>query len=421
MSNLQRDPFRHALDLDIGDALPVMSVGICVMFITCVHQGFELYGSDRSFVECVSVMRRTYPDAHIEVVLPREGPIVGLLAGVCSRIVFEPIWVLRRKNLRWLMTLGLLSLPLAMWRAIRRFGQSDLVYINTSVIVDYAIVARWFSRKALLHIHEIPEGAALTLLRAMALWSRADIIFNSEATRRTFALPAKAQSQVIYNGVAGPALSEACGYDGTRPLRVAMLGRISRIKGQEILIDAVKMLPQEARERLQIRMVGSAFEDTGQQDALVARITNAGLVDCVVLEPFTTNTADIYQWADVVVVPSRLPESLGRVAIEAMSFERMVIASNIGGLSEVVDHATTGWLVPPGDVKALSDCLVCILERPSVLQGFGVAGRQRFETIFSEDIVSKIFARAISQKLVGQFHSSEHGIEETTHSKAVQC
>ncbi len=80
------------------------------MRILCVHQGYELYGSDRSFVESVAALREAWPDADIEVVLPRDGPIVAPLRSRASRVRFAPIWVLRRSAIARLATLGVLLL-----------------------------------------------------------------------------------------------------------------------------------------------------------------------------------------------------------------------------------------------------------------------------------------------------------------------
>ena len=87
------------------------------MNITCVHQGYELYGSDRSFVETVHAIRAAFPAATIEVVLPQHGPIVRLLEPLASRITIEPLWILRRKDLKTLATIGLLRLPGPILRA----------------------------------------------------------------------------------------------------------------------------------------------------------------------------------------------------------------------------------------------------------------------------------------------------------------
>jgi glycosyltransferase involved in cell wall biosynthesis len=369
------------------------------MKIACVHQGYELYGSDRCFIERVAAMRAAFPEAKIEVVLSRSGPIVKELEGKADRIVFEPIWVLRRRALPRLLALGAVELPLAVARAMQRFAENDLVYVNTSVIVDYMLAARFFNRKALLHIHEIPEGAVLRVLRGLARWANAEIIFNSRATKEAFAPLGEKNSVVIYNGLRGPAQAEPTTFDGTRPLRILQLGRVNRIKGQEVLLGAVAALPEELRHRLELRLVGGAFENPEAEQNLAHLTRELGLTERVRLEPFVEDPSDLYHWADIVAVPSRLPESLGRVAIEAMSFGRPPIVSAIGGLTEVVVDGVTGWHTPPGDVGSLAQRLREILLAPEKWRDFGPAGRVRFETLFSEAAAAEKIAAIVAKKL----------------------
>lgn len=367
--------------------------------IACIHQGYELYGSDRSFAESVAALRQAYPSAEIEVVLPRDGPIRGLLEANASRIVIEPLWVLRRRNLPRLVATAPVVLPLAVLRAARRLRRCDLVYINTSVIVDHVLAARFFPGKALQHIHEIPEGATRKLLRRLVLWGRARLIFNSRATREAFEPPPGLPSDVIYNGVAGPADWAPTDYDGKRSLRVLMLGRINRIKGQEVLLAALASLPPEIRDRVETRIVGSAFEDPGLEIALREAVTSAGLVSHVSVEPFLDDPTPLYRWADVVAVPSRRPESLGRVAIEAMAFGRPPLASAIGGLREVVEDGITGRLLPPGDADALAQALAEIVGKPDRLAPMARAGRERFTSLFSERAVAQAIAAVADDML----------------------
>ena len=352
------------------------------MRINCIHQGYELYGSDRSFVETVAAIRASYPQAEVEAVLPRRGPIVSALAGLAD-IRIEPLLILRRRGLSTIVATAPVTLPAALLRARARFARSDLVYINTSVVADHLLMARFFRHRAIVHVHEIPEGRILQGLRALLLWSGATIVFNSRATREAFALPPERPSHVIYNGVAGPAAPEPTTYDGTRPLRVLMLGRISRIKGQEVMVEALCRLPEEVAGRIELRIVGNAFEDAGREAALAALVAERGLGDRVRLSPFVDDPADLFRWSDVVAVPSRLPESLGRVAIEAMAYGRPVVASAIGGLREVVDGGRTGWLVRPDDPAALAAALAEVVRRPAAWHGFGAAARQRYEAMFS--------------------------------------
>jgi glycosyltransferase involved in cell wall biosynthesis len=352
------------------------------MRITCVHQGYELYGSDRSFIESVAAIRAGFPDAEIDVVLPRHGPIETLLRVSASRVLIEPLWVLRRRDLARLLTVDLMRLPGAVLRAYRRLRRSDIVYLNTTVLADSMLAARFCPGRTIIHVHELPQGAVLGVLRTLIRWSQAEVIFNSQSSRRAFDLPEELRSSVIYNGVAGPPRPEPSTYDGSRPLRLLMLGRISRIKGQEVLVEALAKL--DVPMRPEVRIVGGAFEDSQREDQLAKMIDDAGLHTSIALQPFVSDPASLYRWADVVVVPSRLPESLGRVAIEAMAFSRPPVASAIGGLMEVVDDGRTGWLVEPGSADALAATLQSIISHPASWSSFPKAGRARYEALFSE-------------------------------------
>jgi glycosyltransferase involved in cell wall biosynthesis len=369
------------------------------MKIACIHQGYELYGSDRCFAESVAALREAYPAAEIEVVLPRGGPIVAALAPHATRISFEPLFVLRRKTLTRLALTGWFALPLALLRAARRFARADLVYINTSVVLDYQLVARAFPGKALLHIHEIPTGLARRLLRGVALWSGARLVFNSRATRDSFAAPAGRAHEVIYNGLDGPPAALPATYDGARSLRLALIGRINRIKGQDVLVAALQRLPPPTRARIEARMVGGAFENPALEAKLRDEVAAAGLSAKVSVEPFVADTAPVYAWADVVVAPSKLPESLGRTAIEAMSFGRPALVSAIGGLTEVVADGQTGWHVPPGDADALAAQLEAIVACPEEWRGFAAKARARYELMFSRKAAAEALAAAAARTL----------------------
>jgi glycosyltransferase involved in cell wall biosynthesis len=364
------------------------------MRIVCVHQGYELYGSDRCFVESVAAFRAAFPQAQIEIVLPREGLISEPLAPLADKISYEPLFVLRRKTLARLALTWPVALPAALWRARRRLVNADLCYINTSVVLDYQIMARFFPGRSLLHIHEITTGRTRAVFRALALWSGARLVFNSRATRDNFAPPKDRPFDVIYNGIDGPVAPEPVNYDGTRPLRLALIGRINRIKGQDVLLAALARLPVSTRARFSVRMVGGAFENPALETKLREDVAAAGLQEIVSVEPFAADTAPIYRWADVVVAPSKLPESLGRTAIEAMSYARPALVSAIGGLTEVVSDGETGWHVPPGDAEALAQNLILLVAAPGQWASFGRKARARYEALFSRRAAADALAAA---------------------------
>jgi glycosyltransferase involved in cell wall biosynthesis len=373
------------------------------MRIVCVHQGYELYGSDRCFIDSVAALRDAWPQADIEVVLPREGPIVAPLRALATRITIEPLFILRRRGFVRLVATAPFRLAGALRRAVRRMRAADLVYVNTVMVVDYLIAARFFAAKTLVHVHEIPDGAKLALFRALLRWSRAEAIFNSKATRSAYALPAGRPQHVLYNGIAVPPEARPADYDDRRPLRLLMLGRINRIKGQDLLIEALAQLPNCAARRLEVRIVGETFEnDVAREQALHAAANDAGLQCTVRFEPFQPDPAPLYRWADIVTVPSRLPEALGRVAIEAMAHGRPALVARIGGLTEIVEDRVSGWVVPPNDAEQLARTIVEIVTHPESWRDYGAAARARFETVFAAPAIAQQLQAIVRARVTAQ-------------------
>jgi len=169
-----------------------------------------------------------------------------------------------------------------------------------------------------------------------------------------------------------------------------MLGRINRIKGQDLLIEALALLPDEIAQRLHVRIVGETFEnDRVREEALRKAVRDAGLESMVRFEPFQADPAPLYRWADMVVVPSRLPEALGRVAIEAMAHRRPPLVTRIGGLPETVEDRVSGWIVAPNDAPALAHTLSEIVANPAEWKGYGGAARARFEATFAAPAIAR--------------------------------
>ena len=373
------------------------------MRIAFVHQGYELYGSDRSFIETVTALAE--PGGDVEAVIPRAGPIEAPLAATGARVVIEPrLWILRRRHLATLATLGLVRLVPALWRAARRFRRCDLVYVNTAVVLDHLVAARFFPGKAVVHVHEMPIGVARRVLRALLIWSRAELVFNSRATAAAYGLDGRQPTHVVHNGVAPPRRTTPASYDGTRPLRALMVGRINRDKGQDVLIEALAALPGAVRDRLEIRIVGGSFEDPELEAALKATVRREALAATVSFLPFTDDPEPHFHWADIVIVPSKTTESLGRVAIEAMSHGRPPVVSGLGGLREGGADGVTGWGLPPADADALSAQLARIVTEPASWRDFPEAARRRYAELFSPAVaaarIRDIVGRKVGARLI---------------------
>ena len=78
----------------------------------------------------------------------------------------------------------------------------------------------------------------------------------------------------------------------------------------------------------------------------------------------------------MLVLPSIVEEGLGMVLVEAGLMGRPVVASDIGGIRDIVRHGENGFLVPPGDPKALANAIVSVLKDRDLARRMGIAGRR---------------------------------------------
>jgi glycosyltransferase involved in cell wall biosynthesis len=367
--------------------------------ILCVHPHYDLYGSDRCFIESVASLRAAFPDARIRVLLPKPCRLSILIKPFADEVSVAPLWVVRKRYLRRLLTRDLFSLPQALARAYACFRASDLVYINTITAIDYMVVASLFRRKTILHVHEAPAGVVGWALGMLVRAIRIPTIFNSKATCESFSLPATVPSYVLYNGIKGPETIELSSYDGERPLRVLMLGRLSRGKGQDVLIEACARLPRSLLDRLDIRIVGSSFDaHVKLEEDLRQRAKRLPRPDVIRFEPFVADTRAVFEWCDLAVIPSRVPEGFGRVAVEAMSFGRPAIVAAHGGLKEIVIDGVNGWHFAPNDADALARQLKRAINSPESIRGFGRAGRARYQSLFSAALVDEQFRWIVHER-----------------------
>jgi glycosyltransferase involved in cell wall biosynthesis len=365
------------------------------MKILCVHPGYELYGADRSFALAMSALLAGFPAAHIKVVLPQEGPIIELLPlGKLDRKI-GPLWILRRRTLLRSFTLDIWRNIRALVAAYRDMRAADLIYINTIIVFDYILMSRFMSKPVIVHVREIPNGIELVIFKKLLLWSRASLIYNSEATRSAFRMPRHVAGRIVYNGVDIPELIEQ-GQVRELKAKVLMIGRLNHWKGQEVLIDAVDQLTPAEQAGLEVRIVGSTFDNQDDfRERFERKIAEKRLTDVIRIDPFEPDPSSSYRGADLVVVPSRLPEPFGRVAIEAMGFSKPVVASRHGGLIEIVREGETGRFFGPGRADELCAVLREFLANRDIYRSYGVAGRRRFEALFTTEQSNRAFIAAI--------------------------
>lgn len=191
---------------------------------------------------------------------------------------------------------------------------------------------------------------------------------------------------VVHNGVAlnrytptpAAAAKASLDLDPDAPV-AAVVGRLAPEKGQETAVRAWRrVVDQHPRARLLLVGDGALLEP------LRALAEELELGDAVRFAGFQSDPRPFMTAADVVLLPS-LSEGLPLAALEAMALGRPVIASDVGGLPEVVLPGETGLLLPAGDAGALADAALSLFANPARAADLGAAGRARVEAHFDAD------------------------------------
>ncbi|MDA0655697.1 MAG: glycosyltransferase family 4 protein [Proteobacteria bacterium] len=140
---------------------------------------------------------------------------------------------------------------------------------------------------------------------------------------------------------------------------ILMPGRLTRWKGQAVLIEALAALKD-----IEVRclFVGDDQGRTAYRQELLSLVRRRGLEGMVHFVGHCNDMAAAYMLADVVVSASTDPEGFGRVMAEAQALGKPVIASNHGASGELIVPNETGWLVPPADPEALGEMLKQVLQ-----------------------------------------------------------
>ena len=178
------------------------------------------------------------------------------------------------------------------------------------------------------------------------------------------------------------------------------VGRIEPFKGTDVLVRAVSLL----RERVRMLVVGGREDEPGVAWLRDTARENgvSDLLDWRAAVPQSDLPA-YYAAADICVVPS-LHEMFGLVALEAMACGTPVVASDAGGLRELVRHSETGLLCKPGDAAALAKALDALLGDASLAERMSAKGAlraERFTWDASAARLATVYAQVASAGLGG--------------------
>lgn len=332
------------------------------MRVLIVHPGAEMYGADRVALESTRAL--IYGGHDVIVALPEQGALSSALSDAGAQVVVLPMFVLRKQLLaprNWPeLVASTLRGAITTWRLIGRI-RPDVGYVSTVILPQWPALLRLRGTRAIVHVHEAESGSAWPIRAVLyaPLLAASSVIANSRFTAQvisdTFSL-LRRRVQVIVNPVAGPTTQMPLRERPDR-IRIAFVGRLSPRKGPDVIVGAMPLL-RERGHRPQLDIIGDVFRGYEWFSAeLDDRIRELRLMDDVHRHGYAPDVLPHLAAADVVAVTSRVDESFGNVAVEAVLAGRPVIVSDLTGLREAVSGYSTARVVPVGDSTALAESI----------------------------------------------------------------
>jgi glycosyltransferase involved in cell wall biosynthesis len=356
------------------------------------------------------------------VVMFSDGPLLRQLrdAGIETLVVPLDAGVVETRKdkigARSLLQFGRIRSAIGFIRTLRRAIRQikpDVVHTNSlKSDVLGGLAARWVRVPLVWHLRDRVADDYLPwkVVRVFRFLSRRVphvIIAVSRGSMQTL-LPEGTtvypeNMRVVYDGTPDleelPASHDAPPPPGYAP-RIAIVGRISRWKGQHIFIRAAeRVLRRFPNAHFQI--VGSAMFGQEPYELEVRQLAkDLKIADKVEFTGFRADVKAMIGRQDLLVHASITGEPFGQVVMEGMAQGKPIVATNGGGMPEVIDHGVTGLLVPMGDDAAMADAIETFLADPATARQFGRKGWERVRDRFTSHIVAQN-VQDVYDKLLG--------------------
>ena len=186
-------------------------------------------------------------------------------------------------------------------------------------------------------------------------------------------------------------------------LSVLLAGRLTRWKGQKLLIEALAALKARGQDQVVLIMAGDSQGRDTYKGELQSLAQDLGLADRVRLVGHCDDMPAAYLACDAAAAPSLEPEAFGRTAVEPQIMGRPVLAADHGAATETVLEGETGFRLAPGDVQAWADGLARLIAvGPKGRAAMGSAGHERAVRLYSANAMTSatlgVYARVLGAR-----------------------
>ncbi len=168
------------------------------------------------------------------------------------------------------------------------------------------------------------------------------------------------------------------------------VGRLVDVKNHALLIQSFALAREKSQRMRYARLV--IVGDGPNHQSLLAQIQSLGLSEFVEMLGHCDDVPGILRQAVVFVLPSRY-EAQPMTALEAMACQLPVIATDVGGVSHIIQDQHNGLLVASEDIEGLANALCYVLDKPQTMQRMGVNGRALVESGYSVEAMSNMYKK----------------------------
>ena len=174
--------------------------------------------------------------------------------------------------------------------------------------------------------------------------------------------------------------------------KVLFIGRLDRLKGAHIFVESIPIILKDIPDAIFI-LIGRDTNTGPNNSSMKTYLENLIPNNIKDRVSFFGNAErdlliDYYRGSDVCVVPS-FYENFPNTVLEAMSCGKAVVASNTGGIPEVIEDGISGLLIKTGDIDDLAEKIIRLLKDRDIREVLGANARKRIESLYSKEVVVK--------------------------------
>lgn len=165
--------------------------------------------------------------------------------------------------------------------------------------------------------------------------------------------------------------------------KIGVVANFQHEKGHEDLFEALRVLRLK-NQIFECHLFGDDIQGHGRMDFLKHFAIKKGIIENVFFRGHVSNISEHIQQMDILVCPSHI-EPFGRCIIEAMACGKAVLATNVGGIPEIVENLETGLLVPSNSPQEMAEKIEILIKDSKLRTRLGNAGRIKAESHFSQE------------------------------------